>query len=124
MENSKNYYLDILNTIEKNLLGRRNSKEGALKFFRSDSISFEICFKIMKNYYRNETTHFENLYKEMNAGSRQKIKTILDDAKQLNYITITENQMDARKQDIVPSKQTINEFENHLEELKQKLNNI
>ena len=32
--------------------------------------------------------------------------------------------MDARKQDIVPSKQTINEFENHLEELKQKLNNI
>ena len=124
MENSKNYYLDILNTIEKNLLGRRNSKEGALKFFRSDSISFEICFKIMKNYYRNETTHFENLYKEMNAGSRQKIKTILDDAKQLKYITITENQMDARKQDIVPSKQTINEFENHLEELKQKLNNL
>ena len=124
MENSKNYYLDILNTIEKNLLGRRNSKEGALKFFRSDSISFEICFKIMKNYYRNETTHFENLYKEMNAGSRQKIKTILSDAKQLKYITITENQMDARKQDIVPSKQTINEFENHLEELKQKLNNI
>ena len=124
MENSKNYYLDILNTIEKNLLGRRNSKEGALKFFRSDSISFEICFKIMKNYYRNETTHFENLYKEMNAGSRQKIKTILSDAKQLKYITITENQIDARKQDIMPSKQTINEFENHLEELKQKLNNI
>ena len=124
MENSKNYYLDILNTIEKNLLGRRNSKEGALKFFRSDSISFEICFKIMKNYYRNETTHFENLYKEMNAGSRQKIKTILSDAKRLQYITITENQIDARKQDIMPSKQTINEFENHLEELKQKLNNI
>ena len=124
MENSKNYYLDILNTIEKNLLGTRNSKEGALKFFRSDSISFEICFKIMKNYYRNETTHFENLYKEMNAGSRQKIKTILSDARQLKYITITENQIDARKQDIMPSKQTINEFENHLEELKQKLNNI
>ena len=124
MENSKNYYLDILNTIEKNLLGRRNSKEGASKFFRSVSISFEICFKIMKNYYRNETTHFENLYKEMNAGSRQKIKTILDSAKELKYITITENQIDARKQDIMPSKQTINEFENHLEELKQKLNNI
>ena len=124
MENSKNYYLYILNVFEKNLLGRKNSKEGALKFFRSDSISYEIFFKIMKNYYRNETTHFENLYKEMNAGSRQKIKTILDDAKQLRYITITENQIDARKQDIMPSMQTIHEFENHLEELKQKLNNI
>ena len=124
MENSKNYYLDILDVFEKNLVGRRNSKDGALKFFRSDSILFEICFKIMRNYYRNETTHFENLYKEMNAGSRQKIKTILDDAKQLQYLTITENQIDARKQDIMPSKQTIHEFENHLEELKQKLNNI
>ena len=49
---SKNkYYLEIIQLIEKNLLGRTNSAKSALKFFRSDSISLELCYKLMKNYY-------------------------------------------------------------------------
>ena len=124
MLNKKKYYLEIIQLIEKNLLGRRNSAKSALKFFRSDSISLELCYKLMKNYYLDKPTNFEELYKEMKHGSRQTIKTIIDNAIAKDFLYVHKNKIDLRKRDIFINKIFVQEFENHIEELKTILNDV
>ena len=120
----KKYYLDIIELIEKNLLGRKRSTKSALKYFRSDSISLELCYKLMKNYYLDRPTNFEEVYREMSFGSRQTIKTIIDNAIAEKFLYVSQNESDLRKRDIFINKSFVEEFENHMEELKNKLNNV
>ena len=117
------HYIEIIQLIEKILLGRKRSIKSALKFFRSDSVSLELCYKLMKNYYLDKATNFEELYKEMSYGSRQTIKTIIDNAISENFLYVSKNESDFRKRDIFINKIFVQEFENHMEELKNKLNN-
>ena len=124
MFNKKKYYLQIIQLIEKNLLGRTNSSKSALKYFRSDSISLELCYKLMKNYYLDRPTNFEEVYREMSFGSRQTIKTIIDNAIAERFLCVSKNKNDLRKRDIFINKAFVEEFENHMEELKNKLNNV
>ena len=121
--NKKKYYLGIIQLIEKNLLGKKRSTKSALKYFLSDSISLELFYKLMKNYYLGNPTNFEELYREMSQGSRQTIKTIIDNAISENFLYVSKNESDLRKRDIFINKIFIDEFENHMEELKNKLNN-
>ena len=123
MFDKNRYYIEIIQIIEKNLLGRKRSTKSALKFFRSDSISLELCYKLMKNYYLDKPTNFEELYKEMGYGSRQTIKTIIDNAIAQKFLYVSKNKSDLRKRDIFIDKIFVQEFENHMEELKNKLNN-
>ena len=118
------HYIEIIQLIEKILLGRKRSIKSALKFFRSDSVSLELCYKLMKNYYLDKATNFEELYKEMSYGSRQTIKTIIDNAISENFLYVSKNESDFRKRDIFINKIFVQEFENHMEELKIKLNNV
>ena len=124
MVNKKKYYLDIIELIEKNLLGRKKSTKSALKYFRSDAISLELCYKLMKNYYLDKPTNFEELYKEMSFGSRQTIKTIIDNAIAEKFLYVSQNESDLRKRDIFINKSFVKEFEHHMEELKTKLNDV
>ena len=124
MRNINLYYIELIELIEKNLLGRKRSNKSALKYFRSDSVSLEICYKILKNYYKNRPTNFENLYKEMSYGSRQTIKTIIDHAIAQKFLFVEKNKIDLRKRDIYVNKFFVKEFENHMKELKNKLNNF
>ena len=124
MKNKNSYYIEIIELIEKNLLGKKRSTKSALKYFRSDSISLELCYKLMKNYYLGKPTNFEELYREMTFGSRQTIKTIIDNAISENFLYVSKNESDFRKRDIFINKIFVQEFENHMEELKNKLNNI
>ena len=124
MVNKKKYYLDIIELIEKNLLGRKKSTKSALKYFRSDAISLELCYKLMKNYYLDKPTNFEELYREMSHGSRQTIKTIIDNAIAERFLYVSKNKIDLRKRDIFIDKIFVQEFENHMEELKNKLNDV
>ena len=124
MLNKKRYYLDIIKLIEKNLLGRKRFTKSALKYFCSDSISLELCYKLMKNYYLDKPTNFEELYREMSHGSRQTIKTIIDNAIAKDFLYVHKNKSDLRKRDIFINKAFVEEFENHMEELKNKLNNV
>jgi hypothetical protein len=78
----------------------------------------------MKNYYLDKPTNFEELYKNMSYGSRQTIKTIIDNAISKNFLFVYKNKNDLRKRDIFINKTFVQEFENHMEELKNKLNNI
>tara|TARA_B110000008_G_C16588178_1_gene411215 strand:+ start:196 stop:546 length:351 start_codon:yes stop_codon:yes gene_type:complete len=116
--------LEIIQLIEKNLLGRTNSAKSAIKFFRSDSISLELCYKLMKNYYLDKPTNFEELYREMSHGSRQTIKSIIDNATAKDFLYVHKNKSDLRKRDIFINKIVVQEFENHMEELKTKLNDV
>mgnify|MGYP001368854858 CR=1 FL=1 len=124
VENINSYYIEIIELIEKNLLGSRRSTKSALKYFRSDSISLELCYKLMKNYYLGNPTNFEELYREMSQGSRQTIKTIIDNAIAEKFFYASNNKMDLRKRDIFINKSFVEEFENHMEELKNKLNDV
>ena len=124
MFDRKKYYIEIIQLIEKNLLGRKSSQKSALKFFRSDSVSLELCYKLMKNNYLGKPTNFEELYREMSHGSRQTIKTIIDNAIAANFLYVSKNKSDLRKRDIFIDKIFVQEFENHMEELKNKLNDV
>ena len=124
MKNKNFYYIQIIELIEKNLLGRKRSTKSALKYFRSDSVSLELCYKLIKNYYMGKPTNFEELYKEMTLGSRQTIKTIIDNAIAENFLYVSKNKSDLRKRDIFINEAFVEEFENHMEELKSKLNNV
>ena len=123
MNNKNKYYTELIEILEKNLLDRKRSTKSALKYFRSDSISLELCYKLMKNYYLDKPTNFEELYKEMTLGSRQTIKTIIDNAIAQRFLYVSKNKSDLRKRDIFIDKIFVQEFENHMEELKNKLNN-
>ena len=124
MKNKNSYYIEIIELIEKNLLGKKRSTKSALKYFRSDSISLELCYKLMKNYYLDKSTNFEELYREMSHGSRQTIKTILDNATAEKFLYVHKNKSDLRKRDIFVNKIFVQEFENHMVELKNKLNDV
>ena len=124
MFDKNKYYIEIIQIIEKNLLGRKRSTKSALKYFRSDSISLELCYKLMKNYYLSKPTNFEEVYREMSFGSRQTIKTIIDNAIAERFLYVSKNKSDLRKRDIFINKAFVEEFENHMEELKTKLNNV
>ena len=124
MLHKKKYYLELIQLIEKNLLGSINSAKSALKFFRSDPVSLEFYYKLMTNYYLNKPTNFEELYREMSHGSRQTIKTIIDNAIAKKILYVSKNKNDLRKRDIFINKIFIEEFESHMEELKTKLNHV
>ena len=94
MKNKNFYYIQIIELIEKNLLGRKRSTKSALKYFRSDSVSLELCYKLIKNYYMGKPTNFEELYKEMTLGSRQTIKTIIDNAIAEKFLYVHKNKSD------------------------------
>ena len=83
-----------------------------------------IRYKLIKNYYLDKPTNFEELYREMRHGSRQTIKTIIDNAIAEKFLYVHKNENDLRKRDIFINKIFVQEFENHMEELKNKLNSI
>ena len=60
----------------------------------------------------------------MTLGSRQTIKTIIDNAIAENFLYVSKNKSDLRKRDIFINKIFVQEFENHMEELKTKLNHV
>ena len=117
----KKNYLTFISLIEKNLLASKGSKNSALKFFRSDSVSIEIYYKILISYYIEEPTHYDELCKKMHNGSRMTIKKIIDNATANGFLIKNTNVKDHRKVDIIPSDQMIKEFEDHALELKEAL---
>ena len=117
----KKNYLTFISLIEKNLLTSKGSNNSALKFFRSDSVSIEIYYKILISYYIEEPTHYDELCKKMYNGSRMTIKKIIDNATANGFLIKNTNVNDHRKVDIIPSDQMIKEFEDHALELKEAL---
>ena len=52
------------------------------------------------------------------------MKTIIDNAIAENFLYVYKNKSDLRKRDIFINKTFVEEFENHMKELKNKLNDV
>ena len=124
MNNKNKHYTELIELIEKNLLCKKRSTKSALKYFRSNLTSLELYYKLIKNYYIDKPTNFEELFRKMSYGSRQTIKKIIDDAIAEKILYASKNKTDLRKRDIFINKMFVQEFENHMEELKNKLNDV
>ena len=108
-------YLKLLQNLKKDL-NQSNSDFETVKFFRKDIVSFWIWFSVLEQYYdnnNNNNNNIENIMREIpnEYASRPKIFKIIDNAVAKNYFKKILNENDKRKYNLLPTSQTIKEFE-------------
>ena len=107
-------YLKLLQNLKKDL-NQSNSDFETVKFFRKDIVSFWIWFSVLEQYYdnNNNKNNIENIMREIpnEYASRPKIFKIIDNAVAKNYFKKILNENDKRKYNLLPTSQTIKEFE-------------
>ena len=106
-------YLKILQTLKKDL-NISDSEFETVKFFRKDIVSVWIWFCVLEQYYNNNNNNnIENIISEIpnEYASRPKIFKIIDNAVAKNYFKKILNENDKRKYNLLPTSQTIKEFE-------------
>ena len=105
-------YLKLVQTLKKDL-NRANIDFETVKFFRKDFVSVWIWFCVLEQNYNNNNNNIENIIREIPTGyaSRPTIFKIIDDAVAKNYFKKILNENDKRKYNVLPTSQTIKEFE-------------
>ena len=108
-------YLKFLQILKKDLY-LSDSKFKTVKFFRKDRVSFWVWFCVLERYYINNNNNnntIESIIREipLEYASRPTIFKIIDDAVTKNYFEKIKDKNDKRKYKIIPSSQTIKEFE-------------
>ena len=106
-------YLKLLQNLKKDL-NQSNSDFETVKFFRKDIVSVWIWFSVLEQYYdNNNNNNIENIMREIpnEYASRPKIFKIIDNAVAKNYFKKILNENDKRKYNLLPTSQTIKEFE-------------
>ena len=105
-------YLKLLQNLKKDLK-QSNSDFETVKFFRKDIVSVWIWFSVLEQYYDNNNNNIENIIREIpnEYASRPKIFKIIDNAVAKNYFKKILNENDKRKYNLLPTSQTIKEFE-------------
>jgi hypothetical protein len=107
-------YLKLLQTLKKDL-NQSNSDFETVKFFRKDIVSFWIWFSVIEQYYNNNNNNIniENIISEIpkEYASRPTIFKIIDDAVSKKYFEKILDKNDKRKYNLLPTSQTIKEFE-------------
>ena len=106
-------YKKFLISLKKDLL-TANEKFPSVKFFRNDIVSVWIWFLILESFYSKKIISSEDIINSIPSKycSRPKVFKILNYAKHKKFIEKILNNKDKRKYDLIPSKITINEFEN------------
>ena len=107
-------YLKLVQILKKDL-NKSNSVFKTVKFFRKDIVSVWVWFSVLEKYYdnNNNNNNIENIIREIpnEYASRPKIFKIIDDALTKNYFIKILDKNDKRKYNLLPSSQTIKEFE-------------
>ena len=105
-------YLKLLQNLKKDL-NQSNSDFETVKFFRKDIVSVWIWFSVLEQYYDNNNNNIENIMREIpnEYASRPKIFKIIDNAVAKNYFKKILNENDKRKYNLLPTSQTMKEFE-------------
>ena len=105
-------YLKFLKTLKKDL-NLSNSKFKTVKFFRKNIVSAWVWYSVLEQYYRNNKNNIENIISEIphEYASRPTIFKIIDDAVAKKYFEKVVDNNDKRKYNLIPSSQTIKEFE-------------
>lgn len=104
-------YLKFLQTLKKDL-NQSNSDFKTVKFFRKDIVSVWIWFCVLEKYYNNNNnieSIIQNIPSEL--GSRPTLFKVIDTAVIKKYFIKELDKEDKRKFNLIPSEQTIKEFE-------------
>ena len=92
------------------------NKYQTVKFFRKDIISYWIWFEVLEQYYNNNSNNNNNIESIIQnipgeLGSRPTLFKIIDTAVAKKYFIKELDKKDKRKFNLIPSRQTIQEFE-------------
>jgi len=106
-------YLKLVQNLQQDLKERLNDFE-TVKFFRKDIVSYWIWFSVLEKYYNNNNNNniesiIQNIPNEL--GSRPTLFKVIDTAVTKKYFIKELDNKDKRKFNLIPSQQTIKEFE-------------
>jgi len=106
-------YLKLIQNLKQDLKERLNDFK-TVKFFRKDIVSYWIWFSVLETYYNNNKNNniesiIQNIPSEL--GSRPTLFKVIDTAVAKKYFIKELDKKDKRKFNLIPSQQTIKEFE-------------
>jgi len=113
-------YLKLVQNLKKDL-NEVNSDFKSVKFFRKHIVSVCVWFSVLEQYYNNnKNNNIENIISEIpkEYASRPTIFKIIDDAVSKKYFEKKVDKNDKRKNNLLPTLQTIKEFEEWAKVLK------
>ena len=105
--------LELIKTLRKDL-SHSKSQFVTIKFFRRNLSSYWVWICILERFVKNnKKNNIENIIKEIPSehASRPTLFKIIDDAVKKKYLVKEVDKNDKRKFNIIPSQQTIDEFE-------------
>ena len=103
-------------------LSKNNSK--TINFFRQTTKHYQVWLVIISCHISNETASLETIKKKTSNISIKTIAAIISDAEKLNYISRVKSNTDLRTKNIIPTLETIKEFNNWVKKLEQKLSHL
>ena len=105
-------YLKLIQNLKQDLEKSLNEFE-TVKFFRKDIVSFWIWFSVLEKYYDNNNNNIESIIQNIPSelGSRPTLFKVIDTAVAKKYFIKELDKEDKRKFNLIPSEQTIEEFE-------------
>ena len=105
-------HLKFIQKLKKDIK-QSNFNFETVKFFRKNIVSVWIWFCVLEQYYSNSDNNIENIISQIpnEYASRPKIFKIIDNAVAKNYFKKILNENDKRKYNLLPTSQTIKEFE-------------
>ena len=105
-------YLKLVQNLKKDL-NQSNSDFETVKFFRRDIVSVWIWFCVLEQYYNNNNNNIESIIQNIPSelGSRPTLFKVIDAAVAKKYFIKELDKNDKRKFNLIPSQQTIEEFE-------------
>ena len=105
-------YLKLIQNLKQDLKLNLN-KYQTVKFFRKYIISYWIWFEVLEQYYNNNNNNIESIIQNIPSelGSRPTFFKIIDTAVAKKYFIKELHKEDKRKFNLIPSQQTIEEFE-------------
>ena len=105
-------YLRLIQNLKQDLKLNLN-KYQTVKFFRKDIVSYWIWFSVLEQYYNNNNNNIESIIQNIPSelGSRPTLFKIIDAAVAKKYFIKELDKEDKRKFNLIPSQQTIEEFE-------------
>ena len=106
-------YLMLIQNLKHDLKERLNVFQ-TVKFFRKDIASYWIWFSVLEKYYdNNNNNNIESIIQNIpgELSSRPTLFKVIDTAVAKKYFIKELNKEDNRKFNLIPSQQTIKEFE-------------
>ena len=105
-------YLKLIQNLKQDLKLNLN-KYQSVKFFRKNIVSYWIWFEVLEQYYNNNNCNIETIIQNIpnELGSRPTFFKVIDTGVAKKYFIKELDKKDKRKFNLIPSQQTVKEFE-------------